>query len=165
MSRLVVARCRTGPCAWIERVRRDAGGDRRGARAQIGGSVLGQPPHHESRGGACRGYGCSSRRARRLRPVIRTVSPEAVVLDASAMVDLVTGEGTADPIRLRLRGTAIRARTFRRRGAFRAAPEPRPQPTQVQWDHGSRSPRDCQFAGRDWQPQPSCPTLGCGTRR
>jgi predicted nucleic acid-binding protein len=39
--------------------------------------------------------------------VIRTFSPEGVVLDASAMVDLLTGEGTADPIRLRLRGTAI----------------------------------------------------------
>jgi predicted nucleic acid-binding protein len=29
------------------------------------------------------------------------------VLDASAMVDLVTGEGAGDPIRLRLRGAAV----------------------------------------------------------
>ena len=33
------------------------------------------------------------RRVRRLWPVIRTVSPEVVVLDASAMVELLTGRG------------------------------------------------------------------------
>jgi predicted nucleic acid-binding protein len=40
-------------------------------------------------------------------PVIRTASPEVVVLDASAMVDLPTGRSAASPIRLRLRDTAI----------------------------------------------------------
>jgi len=39
--------------------------------------------------------------------VIRTDSPEVVVLDASAMVDLLTGRSAASPIRLRLRNTAI----------------------------------------------------------
>jgi predicted nucleic acid-binding protein len=39
--------------------------------------------------------------------VIRTASPEVVVLDASAMVDLLTGRSAASPIRLRLRDTAI----------------------------------------------------------
>jgi predicted nucleic acid-binding protein len=39
--------------------------------------------------------------------VIRTASPEVVVLDASAMVDLLTGRSGANPIRLRLRDTAI----------------------------------------------------------
>jgi predicted nucleic acid-binding protein len=39
--------------------------------------------------------------------VIRTVSPEAVALDASAMVDLLPGRSVASPIRLRLRDIAI----------------------------------------------------------
>jgi predicted nucleic acid-binding protein len=40
-------------------------------------------------------------------PVIRTASPEVVALDPSAMVDLLTGRSGANPIRLRLRDTAI----------------------------------------------------------
>jgi predicted nucleic acid-binding protein len=40
-------------------------------------------------------------------PVIRTASPEVVALDASAMVDLLTGRSGANRIRLRLRDTAI----------------------------------------------------------
>ena len=35
------------------------------------------------------------RRVQRLWPVIRTVSPEVVVLDASAMVDLLTDRGSS----------------------------------------------------------------------
>jgi hypothetical protein len=53
-------------------------------------------------------------------PVIRTASPEVVVLDASAMVDLLTGRSAAGPIRLRLRDTAIHVP----HGACRAAPGP-----------------------------------------
>jgi predicted nucleic acid-binding protein len=39
--------------------------------------------------------------------VIHTVPPEFVVLDASAMVDLLTDPSGAEPIRLRLRHTAV----------------------------------------------------------
>jgi predicted nucleic acid-binding protein len=39
--------------------------------------------------------------------VIRTAPPEVVVLDASAMVGLLTYQSAADPIRLRPRHTAV----------------------------------------------------------
>ena len=49
--------------------------------------------------------------------MIRTASPEVVALDASAMVDLLTGRSVASPIRLRLRDTCnSRAGAFRRGG-------------------------------------------------
>lgn len=39
--------------------------------------------------------------------MIQTAPPEVVVLDASAMVDLLTDQSGAEPIRLRLRHTAV----------------------------------------------------------
>ena len=51
--------------------------------------------------------------------MIRTASPEVVALDASAMVDLLTGRSVASPIRLRLRDTAIHVPAAFRRGPDR----------------------------------------------
>ena len=39
--------------------------------------------------------------------MIRMASPEVVALDASAMVDLLTGRSVASPTRLRLRDNVI----------------------------------------------------------